>query len=86
MRFKRYRDMLDEYDPGLPMMVAFLVGLFITILWIDLQPGRQLALSVVSLFGFYIVLSVISFRYHCVAKDAIVSDKTPEEDDPNPEL
>jgi len=71
--------MLDEFDPGLPMMIAFLVGLFITIVWIDLQPKAYAALSFASILGFYIVLGVISFRYHCVAKDVLVSDQKPEE-------
>lgn len=76
--------MFDEYDPGLPMMVAFLVGLFVTIVWTDLQSGNYLALSIASIFGFYIILGVISFRYHCVAKDAIVSDQAPEQDQGTP--
>ncbi len=70
--------MFDEFDPGLPMMVTFLVGLFITIVWVDLQPKAYLALSFASIIGFYIILGVISFRYHCVAKDAILSDQTTE--------
>ncbi len=67
--------MLDEFDPGLSMMITFLVGLFLTIVWVDLQPDIHLALSFAAIIGFYIILGVISFRYHCVAKDAILSEQ-----------
>lgn len=72
--------MFDEFDPGLPMMVTFLAGLFLTIVWVDLQPKTHLALSFASIIGFYIILGVMSFRYHCVAKDAILSGQTTEGD------
>ncbi|ESP89440.1 hypothetical protein K933_03745 [Candidatus Halobonum tyrrellensis G22] len=61
------------------MMVVFLVGFFATVVWIDLQPRVYWALSFVSITGFYIVLGVLSFRYHCVAKEAILPDRPAEE-------
>lgn len=70
--------MFDEFDPGLPMMITFLVGLFVTIVWVDLQATTYAALAIASIIGFYIVLGVISFRYHCVAKEVLVSNRTTE--------
>ena len=72
--------MFDELDPGLPMMIIFLVSLFITIVWIDLQSKTYWALLSASILGFYIILSFVSFRYHCVAKDVILSNQTAGED------
>ncbi|WP_124953332.1 hypothetical protein [Halocatena pleomorpha] len=72
--------MFDEFDPGHPMMLTLLVGLFLTIVWVDLQQKTYFALSFASIIGFYIILGVISFRYHCAAKDAILSGQTADGD------
>ena len=72
--------MFDEFDPGLPMMLAFLVGLFLTIVWADIQSKTYWALFAVSITGFYIILTVISFRYHCVAKDVLLSNQPTDGD------
>ena len=74
--------MFDEFDPGLPMMIGFLGGLFLTIVWVDLQPRIYWALSTAAIIGFYIVLGVIAFRYHCVAKEVILSNQSEEEGTP----
>lgn len=55
------------------MMIAFLVVLFATIVLVDLQSKTYWALTTAAIIGFYIVLGVIAFRYHCVVKDGIVS-------------
>ena len=70
--------MFDELDPGLPMMLTLLVGLFLTIVYVDLSSRDLYAVTFAAVFGFYIVLGVISFRYHCVAKEAIRSDEDPD--------
>jgi len=74
--------MFDDFDPGLPMMITFLVGFFVTIVWVDLQSRTYWALATASIIGFYIVLSVITFRYHCVAKDVILSKRPADGENP----
>ena len=70
--------MFDEFDPGLPMMLFLLVGLFATIVYVDLSARDLHAVAFAAVFGFYIVLGVISFRYHCVAKEVIQSERGSE--------
>jgi len=65
--------MTGRYNLELPMMIAFLVVLFATIVLVDLQSKTYWALTTAAIIGFYIVLGVIAFRYHCVVKDGIVS-------------
>ena len=68
----------EEFDPGPTMMLLLLVGLFGTIVYVDLSARDLPAVAFAAVFGFYIALGVIPFRYHCVARGAIQSERGAE--------